>query len=435
MPCRALRPVATRTAIGAASPMAQGQATTSTATPRASAKSSAPSLSSQAAIVRTATAMTAGTKTPATRSAARWMGIFSVCAFRTAAAIRDTVLSAAGRVTSISAAPVRFIAPATTPSETVRSTGTLSPVRSDSSIAAPPRTILPSSGTRSPGRTRTCSPRRTSATGTRRSTPSRTTRARSGAKASSSVRASVARPRARSSSQRPRRTMATISAAVSKNSIPAPPAASATTEEAYAAPAPSPIRLSMPNVQLRSELPSAFTKAHPKSRQTGVASANWTKRPAVGSPEAAHRNPHRRAGERQGPENGQEPVPPAGGGGGLPGLCGGCRRGRLHPIGTGGFHRPRNIRREAGVQGPRVREAHRKVAGEQAYLRALDPREVPDRLLDARDATSAVHPDHPGLEPAVSGGLRFRRTRRCSGIHGVARSIGRGASEGSSGRY
>ena len=307
MPWRALRPVATRTAIGAASPMAQGQATTSTATPRASAKSSAPSPSSQAAMVRTAAAMTAGTKTPATRSAARWMGIFSVCAFRTAAAIRDTVLSAAGRVTSISAAPVRFIAPATTPSETVRSTGTLSPVRSDSSIAAPPRTILPSSGTRSPGRTRTCSPRRTSATGTRRSTPSRTTRARSGAKASSSVRASVARPRARSSSQRPRRTMATMSAAVSKNSIPAPPAASATTEEVYAAPAPSPIRLSMPNVQFRSEVPSALTKAQPKNRQTGVASANWAKRPAVEAPKPLIATPIAAPASARAPATGRNP--------------------------------------------------------------------------------------------------------------------------------
>ena len=148
--------------------------------------------------------------------------------------------------------------------------------------------------------------------------------------------------------------------------------------------------------------------------------------PRGGGPEAAHRDPHRRAGEREGPGNRKEPVPPTRAAGRLLGRGGG-RQGRLDPIGTGGFHRSRNVRREAGVHGPRVREAHREVAGEQAHLRPLDPRKVPDRLLDARDATGAVHPDHPGLEPAVSDRLRFRRTRLCSRTHRVARSIGTGA--------
>ena len=218
MPRRALWPVATSTAIGAARPMAQGQATTSTATPRAMANAAPEPDSSQAATETAAIPITAGTNTPATRSAARWIGIFSACARRTAAAMRDSVLSPEGRVTVRSKKPLRFIAPARTGSGAARSTGTLSPVSADSSRLAPPETMSPSSGTRSPGRTRRRAPTATRSTGTSVSSSPATTRAARGVRASRPESASEARPRARVSKYRPRVTNAITSAAVSKKS-------------------------------------------------------------------------------------------------------------------------------------------------------------------------------------------------------------------------
>ena len=86
----------------------------------------------------------------------------------------------------------------------------------DSSTLEMPSTTLPSTGTRSPGRTRNRSPTRTSPSGTSRSTPSRTRRAMGGCSRRSAAIAPLARPRARASSQRPKSTSPMITAAESK---------------------------------------------------------------------------------------------------------------------------------------------------------------------------------------------------------------------------
>ena len=74
MPCLAPTPLPTMMATGVASPRAQGQLTTSTEMPRASAKPAVLPSSSQIAVVSTATPITAGTKTPDTLSAIRAIG-------------------------------------------------------------------------------------------------------------------------------------------------------------------------------------------------------------------------------------------------------------------------------------------------------------------------------------------------------------------------
>ena len=96
------------------------------------------------------------------------------------------------------------------------STGRLSPVSMLSSRAERPSVSTPSTGTCSPGRTRTRSPTTTCCTGTSVSTPSRRTRA---VRAWRPIRALIAAPvcsLARASSQRPSRTRAMTTTAVSK---------------------------------------------------------------------------------------------------------------------------------------------------------------------------------------------------------------------------
>ena len=186
--------------------------------------------------------------------------------------MRASALPAAGRRTSTSRSPLRFIAPAGTRSPTPRSTGTLSPVSVDSSSAAPPRTIRPSSGARSPGRTRIRSPTATASTATRVSPSARTTRACFGASSISRRSAAPARPWARSSRKRPSRTNATMIAAVSKKRGD-PAIASATAEATHAVPAPSPIRLSIPKARWRNAPTRARRKPRPKNQTTGVARA------------------------------------------------------------------------------------------------------------------------------------------------------------------
>jgi hypothetical protein len=95
------------------------------------------------------------------------------------------------------------------------STGRLSPVSMLSSRAERPSTTTPSTGTFSPGRTRTRSPTRTASIGTSCSTPSRMTRA---VLAWSPISALMAAPvcfLALASSQRPIRISATMMTAVS----------------------------------------------------------------------------------------------------------------------------------------------------------------------------------------------------------------------------
>ena len=97
-------------------------------------------------------------------------------------------------------APAPLTVPPVTRSPAPFSTGTGSPVTIDSSTALRPSRTAPSTGTRSPGRTRRRSPTPTRSSGTSSSRPSsRRTRAVAGASPSSARMAPLVRLRARSS--------------------------------------------------------------------------------------------------------------------------------------------------------------------------------------------------------------------------------------------
>jgi len=112
--------------------------------------------------------------------------------------------------------PLVFMVAPITSSPGPFSTGSGSPVSMDSSIADEPSTTTPSTATFSPGRTRTRSSWRTSATGTSTSAPSRSTRAVRGCRPISARMASPVWPFERASSMRPVRMSVMISAAESK---------------------------------------------------------------------------------------------------------------------------------------------------------------------------------------------------------------------------
>ncbi len=204
IPSWAPRPVPTISATGVARPSAQGQATISTATAAVKAAAAPPPTASQTPSVAAARAITAGTKTADTRSASRWTGATPDCASVTRRAICERAVSAPTRVARTSRRPPALtVAPATS-SPGPTSTGTLSPVSSERSIAEEPASTTPSVAIRSPGRTRKRSPTRSSATGTCRSLPSSPRSDASLAPSSSSaVSAAPARRLARASSQRP----------------------------------------------------------------------------------------------------------------------------------------------------------------------------------------------------------------------------------------
>ena len=117
---------------------------------------------------------------------------------------------------TVSAPIVLSVAPVTL-SPGCFSTGRLSPVSMDSSTADEPAWTIPSTGTDSPGRTRTRSPTWTCATGTVSCSPSpRNTVAVLGCNWASRRIASVVLLFARASSKRPSRIRVIITAAVSK---------------------------------------------------------------------------------------------------------------------------------------------------------------------------------------------------------------------------
>ena len=112
--------------------------------------------------------------------------------------------------------PVVFSVEPMTSSPACLTTGSASPVSMASSMAEEPSTTMPSTGTFSPGRTRTRSSRTTWAMGTSSSTPSRTTRAVRGCRPISVRMASPVWPLARASNRRPSRMRVMMSAAESK---------------------------------------------------------------------------------------------------------------------------------------------------------------------------------------------------------------------------
>ena len=161
MPSSAALPVPTMTAVGVARPSAHGQAMmrTATAVPIAStrARSSGPN-ASQPRNVASAATRTAGTNQAETRSASRCMGARAPWASSTRRMIWASVLSSPTAVTRTTRVPVRLRVAPMTVSPTALVTGTLSPVSIDSSSVEPPSATTPSTGSFSPGRTRTRSP-------------------------------------------------------------------------------------------------------------------------------------------------------------------------------------------------------------------------------------------------------------------------------------
>ena len=102
----------------------------STATAAVNANVALSPVPSQKPSVATASAITIGTKTPATRSASRWTGALPVCAAVTSRAIWASAVSAPTFVArTTSRPPALTVAPATS-SPGPTSTGTDSPVSS-----------------------------------------------------------------------------------------------------------------------------------------------------------------------------------------------------------------------------------------------------------------------------------------------------------------
>ncbi len=146
--------------IGVARPSAHGQAMISTATALTSAwarRGSGPS-HAQMTNVTTATAITAGTNQPATVSASRWMGARERCASPTMRTIWASSVSAPTRSARMITLPVPLTVPPVTRLAGPFSTGIGSPVTIDSSTLVAPSSTTPSTGTLSPGRTRSRSP-------------------------------------------------------------------------------------------------------------------------------------------------------------------------------------------------------------------------------------------------------------------------------------
>ena len=215
-------PVATMMDMGVARPSAHGQAMmrTATALTRACASRGSGPIAAQIAKVAAATAMTAGTKTPAATSARRWMGARLRCASPTSATMRASTVSAPTRSARMTNAPAPLTVAPTSRSPGSFETGMGSPVSIDSSTAPWPSSTRPSTGIFSPGRTRRRSPTTTPARSTSSSMawpPSpRSRRARLGARSSSARSADPVRARARSSSTWPSSTSVTMPAAASK---------------------------------------------------------------------------------------------------------------------------------------------------------------------------------------------------------------------------
>jgi hypothetical protein len=219
MPALAPRAVPTMMAMGVASPSAQGQAMMSTATAFTSAKArrgSGPQMA-QAAKAAAAEATTAGTNQPATASASRWTGARLRCASATIRTIWASSASFPTRSARSTKLPLPFTVPPVTRSPGPFSTGIGSPVTIDSSTEDRPSTTGPSTGTFSPGRTRSSIPGATCSSGISSSRPSSITcSADFGASASSARMAPETRLRARSSRICPSSTSSTITAADSK---------------------------------------------------------------------------------------------------------------------------------------------------------------------------------------------------------------------------
>ena len=171
----------------------------------------------QASRVTTAAATTASTKPPATRSAMLCIGARERCACATSRTICASSVCAPTFCERMTRLPWRLSVAPISASPGRLSTGSGSPVSIDSSTALAPSTTTPSTGTFSPGRTRSRSPMCTCASGMSCSRPSGSMRrAVFGASPSSDLIAADVLERAFSSSICPSRVNETMTAAASK---------------------------------------------------------------------------------------------------------------------------------------------------------------------------------------------------------------------------
>ena len=143
------------------------------------------------------------------------MGALLPCACSTRRIIWASAVSLPTLVASNFSRPCLLIVAPMTSSPTILSTGKLSPVIMLSSTAECPSMITPSTGTFSPGRTRTTSPDTTSAMGISTSCPLRTTRAVLACSPINFLIASLVWPLARTSSNLPSTMRVMMAAAVS----------------------------------------------------------------------------------------------------------------------------------------------------------------------------------------------------------------------------
>jgi hypothetical protein len=167
--------------------------------------------------VSSAIATTAITNQPATWSAMRCIGAFERWACATICTICDSTVCAPTRSERITSAPLVFSVAPISLSPARLLTGIGSPVSIDSSTALAPSVTVPSTGTFSPGRTRSRSPTCTWASGTSCSLPSAAMRrAVFGARPSSDLIAAEVCERAFNSRICPSSVSEMITAAASK---------------------------------------------------------------------------------------------------------------------------------------------------------------------------------------------------------------------------
>ena len=160
--------------------------------------------------------MTAGTKTPATRSANFAIGAFDDVASSTKRMICARAVPRPTCSARIANHPLRLTVAPMTRSPGALSTGKDSPVSALSSTAPAPSMTVPSAGTCSPALMISTSPTATSAAGISTSAPPRRTRAVFGANAANAPSAAVVRPFARASRHLPNVMSVRIMAAPSK---------------------------------------------------------------------------------------------------------------------------------------------------------------------------------------------------------------------------
>ena len=182
IPFSAPFPIPTIIATGVARPNEHGQAMTKTVIAQDKANSKSAPNNIQIIKVATAIAIITGTKTPAILSANFAIGALVALASSTNAMIFAKVVSSPIFVAfTLINPPLLIVAPITV-SPAAFSTGILSPVIAASSTLVLPSKIIPSTGTRLPGFTKTMSSNMTASTGTSTSTPSRSTKAVLGTK-------------------------------------------------------------------------------------------------------------------------------------------------------------------------------------------------------------------------------------------------------------